>query len=266
MSNQDFTRPICLKPVNCGRSIQCDICDLWIHQSRCSGLSLPQFEAFCVPNSDSWYCPKCINLTLPFPTEAAPQVCNSVTPGNNLSDDLRSLFSDFNEVVTGIDSSSDEDDCEIKFQSNSCSYVNCTEFNSIFSKTPTNLSAFHLNIASNPKHFDEFRTLLAQLDCKFSFIGLSETKNVFLSKFKISKFRDTQNFLHPLSQQLVVYHFISLTRFLVNLELTFVSLFIKLVTLRPHLLRLTYQIPQTLLLVLYTATRVCLANYSTQTF
>jgi len=66
---------------------------------------------------------------------------------------------------------------EIQFHSNSCSYLNCDDFNSIISKTPTNFSVFHLNIASMPKHFDELRTLLAQLDCKFSFIGISETRN-----------------------------------------------------------------------------------------
>ena len=71
-----------------------------------------------------------------------------------------------------------EDELEIQFQSNSCSYVGCNEFNSLISKTSSNFSAFHLNIASISKHFDELGDLLAQLNYNFSCIGISETRNL----------------------------------------------------------------------------------------
>ena len=37
-------------------------------------------------------------------------------------------------------------------------------------------SAFHLNISSLTKHFDELQTLLSLLDVNFSVIGITETK------------------------------------------------------------------------------------------
>jgi len=75
-------------------------------------------------------------------------------------------------------SDDNEDELEIQFQSNSCSYVDCNEFNSLISKTNQNFSAFHLNIASMSKHFDELGDLLAQLNCNFSCIGISETRSL----------------------------------------------------------------------------------------
>ena len=170
--------PVCIKSVreNC-RSIQCDICKLWIHQSKCSGLSLKQFEVFSLPNSDNWYCPSCFNSALPFPPDS-DQCSSNISPDSILNDELKTLLANLNNAVASLATSNDdEDELEIKFHSNSCSYLNCDEFNSIVSKTPTNFSAFHLNIASMPKHYDELITLLAQLDCKFSFIGISETRN-----------------------------------------------------------------------------------------
>ena len=171
--------PICTKLVSdkCN-SIQCDICDLWVHQSKCSGLTPKQFEVLSQPNSANWYCPNCINTTLPFPT--AESVSTGVSPGSKMSDNLKSLLSDLNKVVSGLmTNDDDEDELEIQFHANSCSYLDCVEFNSIISKTPTKFSAFHLNIASMSKHFDELGDLLAQLKCDFSFIGISETRRKF---------------------------------------------------------------------------------------
>ena len=49
-----------------------------------------------------------------------------------MSDKLKSLLSDLNKVVNGLASDDDdEDELEIQFQSNSCSYINCDEFNSM---------------------------------------------------------------------------------------------------------------------------------------
>ena len=46
------------------------------------------------------------------------------------------------------------------------------------SENPTETSAFQLNIASMSKHFNKLSTLLALLNCNFSFIGISETRSI----------------------------------------------------------------------------------------
>ena len=168
---------ICLKNVSdkCN-SIQCDICDKWVHQFKCSGLSRKQFEALCLPGSENWFCPVCINRTLPFPLEPEPKSNNKTS--NGISDRLKSILSDLNKVVTSLNSDEIEDELEYQFQAHSCSYVDCKEFNSIASKSPSKFSAFHLNIASLSKHFEELGDLLALLNCNFSVIGISETKSL----------------------------------------------------------------------------------------
>ena len=151
---------ICFKNVSeKSESIQCNTCNLWIHQPKCSGLTKAQFDVYTKPNSGSWFCQNCNNLKLPFPAEVA-KPSNDVPSGSEMNDKLKALLSDLNKVVTSLTSDDDdEDELEVQFQSNSCSYLNCDEFNSIVSKTPTNFSAFHLNIASMSKHFGKLGNL-----------------------------------------------------------------------------------------------------------
>ena len=81
-----------------------------------------------------------------FPVDTTKPVSS---PGSELSDELKSLLAGLNKVVIDLTSDDDEEEDEfvIQFHANSCSYLNCDEFNSIVSKTPSNFSAFHLNIA-----------------------------------------------------------------------------------------------------------------------
>ena len=106
---------ICLKNISdkCN-SIQCDICDKWVHQFKCSGLSRKQFEALCLPGSENWFCPVCINRTLPFPLEPEPKSNNKTY--NGISDRLKSILSDLNKVVTSLNSDEIEDELEYQFQ------------------------------------------------------------------------------------------------------------------------------------------------------
>lgn len=169
-----FPCSVCTKNVSdkCN-SIQCDICDQWVHQRKCSGLTKKQFEVLSL--SGTWFCPNCINISLPFPVELNTNFSGNV-PGDK-SDKLLSLISDLNKVVTSL-SDDIEDELEFQFQAHSCSYVDCDEFKSIASNTPSKLSAFHLNIASLSKHFDDLQDLLALLNSHFSVIGISETKSL----------------------------------------------------------------------------------------
>ena len=67
-----------------------------------------------------------------------------------------------------------------------CKYYHSEEFTKQFSGSKC-FSAFHLNIASLSKHFDELQTLLSHLGVNFSFIGITESK--FL--------KDTQPAINP---------------------------------------------------------------------
>eukprot|EP00111_Clytia_hemisphaerica_P005667 TCONS_00016451-protein len=179
---------ICLKSVsnNCN-CIQCDICDLWVHQKKCSGLSREEFQSFSENNNnDNWYCPRCINNALPLPPEESIQQPDAGGP--SLNENLKSILSNLNDIVTGITTSdNDENFDDIQFQSNTCSYTTCEEFNSLLSHKSEGLSAFHLNISSISKHFDKLQTLLSQLNINFDFIGISESRNT----------TDDENLAHP---------------------------------------------------------------------
>ena len=169
---------VCHKTIsnNCN-SIQCDICDLWVHHKKCSGLTREEFQTLCEPNNnENWYCPVCVNKALPMPPEENSQ--NTDILGSNLNDNLKSLLSDLNDVVTGISTSdTDENFDEIQFHSNSCSYVTCDEFNSLLPPSE-GFSTFHLNISSISKHYDNLLTLLSQLKINFDIIGISEYRNI----------------------------------------------------------------------------------------
>ena len=175
-----FYCPVCFKdvPEKCD-AIQCDTCDLWVHQLNCSNLPRKRFIELSKPtNTDEWHCPVCMKLpdsdifdsdiedTEPSSQEDLNRNTNNDAPDSNVNDKLISLLTDINKVVTGlVTNDEEEDELELQFHSNSCSYASCEEFNTILSDNPTDTSAFHLNIASISKHFDELSTLLALLKC-----------------------------------------------------------------------------------------------------
>ena len=162
-------------------SIQCDICDLWTHKSKCSGLTRKQFEVLTLPDSPNWYCPICIDSALPgsevFNTNPKNSKNTNIS-GFNLNEELKILLSDLNKVVTGTTASDEEEEDNIQFHNNSCSYLDCNELNDVISKTDFDCSAFHLNIASMSKHYDKLINLLALINCSFSFLGISETRSL----------------------------------------------------------------------------------------
>ena len=154
-----FCCPICLKRVSDScPSIQCDKCNLWVHQANCSKLSPSQFEAFYSPNSSPWYCPKCLISSLPFylddiSSPADVPTPSDVSPSSNISAEFKSLFSILNTVVDDSVVIND-DNPEACLKSITCRYLECQDFNALSQNTISNFSAFHLNIASLSKHFD----------------------------------------------------------------------------------------------------------------
>ena len=135
-----FYCPVCHKIVpedNCD-AIQCDTCDFWVHQVKCSELSKKQFLKLTKPtNTDSWHCPVCTKLpdsdvfNSDFEEEEPPTqedlMSNyNVTPQSNVNDNLISLLTDINKVVIGHETSDkEEDEFELQFHSNYCSYTSC---------------------------------------------------------------------------------------------------------------------------------------------
>ena len=202
-----------------------NICDLYVHQFKCSGLTLKQFQTLSHPNSANWYCPICVNYLLPFPHLAKAK--DSASHGSELSDKLNSLLKNLNNIVTDLTSpKDDEDELEIQFQSNSCSYLSCNELNSIVSKTPTT-SVFHLNIACMSKHFSKLEDLLAQLKFHFTFIGITETRSLtavkllpLMNKNLTFLFQDMKNFSPLLNQMQVVCLYTSQKLSCIFLEMT----------------------------------------------
>ena len=72
-------------------STVCDCCELWVHQIRYSGVNIPQFELLSY-DSKPWFCPKCINTSLPFSLEGSVGEPEEVP--HHLNDDLKLLISD----------------------------------------------------------------------------------------------------------------------------------------------------------------------------
>ena len=170
-----FKCSICRKCVSDScPSILCDNCDNWVHHPKCSGLNSTQFEALSQPNSSNWFCPKCLNSILPFPSSPA-ETPKAVRPSrSNLSDELKSLLSDLNTINNDHNNIIETDSAN--FSSTSCKYMEYQDFNMETQNTKSNFSTLHLNISSMSKHFDEFCTLLSLLQHNFTFIGISETR------------------------------------------------------------------------------------------
>ena len=176
-----FLCSICTKIVKDEDSVCCDLCDYWVHKKTCSRLSEKEYEELSKKNSRSWYCQKCISSNLPFSTNGIYK--NPIQPhapsGTNFSHELKTLFSNMNNIVnSGLQATDDDDsNSETLFKLVSCQYYDTDEFKDKFLKMESKLSAIHLNISSLSKHFDELNTLLALLKYNFSFIGLTETRN-----------------------------------------------------------------------------------------
>ena len=164
---------VCERAVsNSCHSIFCDCCELWVHQNRCSGVDIPQFEILSY-DPKSWFCPKCINTALPFSPEGNMGEPKEVP--HQLNDDLKLFISDLNKVSNNnADQNSDP-----TFDTTNCKYYECHDFNNTMSQYNHKTSALHLNIPSLSKHFDELNNLLSLLQHNFSFIGISETRFLY---------------------------------------------------------------------------------------
>ena len=124
-------------------SIFCDNCNLWVHQSQCSSLSLSEFETLSQPNSKSWFCPKCLNSTLPF---FFPHMKNLRGLPKELhlfplNDKLKYLLLNLNNVVSDL--TDDSDISEANFKSTKCNHYEYQNLNNLSQISNCNFSLIH---------------------------------------------------------------------------------------------------------------------------
>ena len=183
---------LCTKPVASNhRALCCDICDQWVH-IKCNAVSPSDYEL--LKSSDSkWFCIKCIGEVFPrstnlFSDSTNEADCDSTPPDVDfsplLADQAKAKFLNtlFSSKSSILDEPTDEgyvsdDDDDDSLPSLNCRYYDAEGLRtSLDNLTNNNFSAFHLNIASLPCHFDELHTLLQSLNHTFSVVALTETK------------------------------------------------------------------------------------------
>ena len=139
---------------------------------------------------DQWYCPPCVQSVFVY-NHYDDNDCfhNAVIEGMldcsfQYHEMNNKVFMPF-EINEGSDTPFTEIDPDFHFYTNSCSikHTKCDyfiedTFIDKFTKSGSfdrNLSVFHLNVKSLPKHYDELEMYLDSLRFPFSFIGLTET-------------------------------------------------------------------------------------------
>ena len=144
-----FYCSVCSKPVleRCD-AIQCDSCDLWVHQHKCTQLLWKQILKLTKPtNTVEGHCPICMKFPdsdvfnsdievteLPI-QEVLNNISNSTAP-DDVNENLAPLLTDLlNNVVTGLMTNDGEEyELELEIHSNACSYNSCEELNTILSE------------------------------------------------------------------------------------------------------------------------------------
>ena len=179
--------PTCLRKVQsfCYK-ISCSLCRN-VYHANCISWSHNDI----VFNRDSWFCNNCLNNELPFHHIEEENEFQAVITESRLG--FPALYQNFDELVfnpfeINDDTSSPLDEIDPDFQFfTSSQYLEGTKCDyyledSFISKISSNtlyegqLSLYHMNCRSLPKHFDSIQLYLDSLSFKFPFIGFSETR------------------------------------------------------------------------------------------
>ena len=161
--NYKYPCNICLGPCkeNSQDSIQCTLCDEWIHQ-KCSDLTYDQFIKYCSPENVDvpYYCEICLFGSR---RSSENQSCISASAISSLdtSDILNlcpnSIFKDKEGIPT-------------------TEYFTTEELNVEIQKTPENIRLIHINAVSLCKHVDNIIAMMAEFSKLPSIIFISETR------------------------------------------------------------------------------------------
>ena len=161
--NYKYPCLVCLGPCKekCQDSIQCTLCDEWVHL-KCSDLTFKQFKEYCSPeNADvPYYCEICLygsrhNLD--------NQICLSASAISSLdTSDIynlcpNSIFKDKDDIF-------------------STEYFTPEDLNIEIRKTPENIRLIHINAVSLCKHVESITDMIAGLDKQSCIIFISETR------------------------------------------------------------------------------------------
>ena len=179
-----FICPICNKLWKSGQdSIQCTICEKWIH-FRCSLLNLNEFSEF----SDSalskpWFCVKCVGSFMPFTCLNDNQLFIETNfMASEPSEDLQ-LFPDFNfqefteschNALTYFNNS--DTVFTDNFNQIDSKYYDLNEFNLIKPKANSSIGFLHTNLASLYKHHSDLILVLSLFKYDFHIIAITEHK------------------------------------------------------------------------------------------
>ena len=169
------------------RTVTCCLCACIIHM-RCLSVS-----SVCESSNDNFTCSKCANSLFPYNhIEDNLEFLKTISENwNNLSNfpfpmTNSQLFNPFewnedNELIPLFDTDPDIqyfNDNTVVDHNIQCDYHIEETFNkkcSQLSVSDCNLSVFHLNIRSLPKHAKELQSYLSNLNIEFTVIGLTET-------------------------------------------------------------------------------------------
>ena len=164
-------------------SIQCDICNWWVHH-KCSKLTINQFNRFGA-SDDSYYCLKCVSDNLPFgKLSKSKLVCAlnlEFSDSVNMTrlDAIKNCMlciecnTECNECTICPDTHRICDTCSI-----ACKYATIPEINMSYSDcNDKNLTVLHMNISSLTKYISELETLIfKRLNNKPHVICITETR------------------------------------------------------------------------------------------
>ena len=176
---------ICSKKVQSfSHYLQCVNCQ-WKCHVQCTDMKVHD-----ITYPDQWYCPPCVQSVFVYNHyDDNDSFHNAVIEGMldcsfQYHEMNNKLFMPF-EINEDSDTPFTEIDPDFHFYTNSCSikHTKCDyfiedTFVDKFTKSGSfdrNLSVFHLNVKSLPKHYDELEMYLDSLRFPFSSIGLTET-------------------------------------------------------------------------------------------
>ena len=169
---------LCYKAVGDNhRSIQCDVCDLWIH-IKCNNISPSKYEEL-IGDKEPWICIKCINSYLPF-GQCNDKIFYINQEGVSTESNLENLKFSTNQN----DKQLKKNICDLIIENtdpqnenkNFCKYYDLDKFIKSKFKSYGNFSVLHLNIASLQFHLEDLKIILKILDYPFDIIAISETK------------------------------------------------------------------------------------------
>ena len=170
------------------RSVQCDLCHLWVHIG-CNNITPSSYEDLITENNNAdipenkktkFLCNTCLNNEFPFGNQSHNTFHSTNSLGLNTDSNIENFEitldhttkNQIKQISQLILENTDPENANTNF----CQYYSIEKFNKIKPMSKNNFSVFHLNIASLQYHLEDLKILLSSLKTKFDIISISETK------------------------------------------------------------------------------------------